>query len=120
MKNGKKKKVIKSKLFNSVKTKESEKDMLLNFIRVGTDITMLDTTHRTNFMSDFAFKRRTVMDIDGYKILFERYTPEIGYFRHLAYFLRDPKITITKETGDKWIVNVKQDGHTTNYLLENY
>jgi len=115
-----KKKVVKSKLFNTVKTENSEKDMLMNFIKVGTDITMVDTTHNKQYMSECAFERKTVLDIDGYKITFERYTPEIGYMRHPSYLFRKHKLTIKKKTENKWLLKVEQDGHTTNYVFENY
>ena len=115
-----KKKVVKSKLFNTVKTENTERDMLMNFIKVGTDIQMINTTLSKQFMSEFAFERKTVLEIDGYKITFERYTPEVGYMRHPSYYFRKHKLTIKKKTENKWLLKVDQDGHIINFVLENY
>jgi len=116
----KKVKVKKTKLFTVIETENTEKDFLLGFIKVGTDIAMTKTTYDKRFMSDFAFARRTVLEIDGYKILFERDTPDIGYFRHLSFLNSPHEIEIKKKTKNKILVKVTMNGHITNYELENY
>lgn len=115
----KKKKTVKTKLFDALETDNYEKDFLMDFIRVGTDITMLDTSHM-QYISDSAFNRRTVLEIDKHKIVFERDTPEIGYLRHFSYIFRPHTLTIKKQTSDRILLKVVQDGRVTNYKLENY
>lgn len=116
----KSKKIIKTKLFDSVKEESFERDFLLSFIKVGTDITMLNTTFSKEFLSEFAFERKTVMDIEKHKIIFQRYTPEVGYLRHFSCLFRPHELVIHKFTQMKIKLIVKQDCIRSEYLIENY
>ena len=107
-------------MFTVMETENTEKDFLLGFIKNGTDITMLDTTFSKQFMIGGAFKRRTVMEIDKYKIIFQFDNPDVGYFRHLSYLHRPHKLEIDKKTQNKILVKLTMDGQIINYEMENY
>jgi hypothetical protein len=106
----------------NIDPQEIIKKDLLDFINVGTNITLIDTNLNKDLLFENSFKKRRVRKIyDRYKVEFDVFEPEIGYWRHPSFFRKELKLTLEKKNDNEYILIVgQQKGRYYKYKMENY
>ena len=87
---------------------EKIKKKLNEIIKLGTCVTLLETSVNKSLLIIDAFKKRKIIKIyDEYKIEFDCVMYDImGYWRHPSFYLFNPTLHLEKKSNSIYILTV--------------